>query len=222
MSWTCLTHPPAAGDDWYPLAYLREAYSRRVSSVLFQNSEKHLPPNLLLLLSVTKPTTPNHHPSVAMLQNMEPKALVVAVLVIIITWYLVGRTKQLQTGPSPESIRKAVIFSDRATCALVLACEDYTDAKANNSYTAVKSRAIPNKRLIKAFEIDNSFTTSDGARRKEFNQEAGKAIKLTEAKVSTPESEVLSSPAELVCAHQEHRDVLFHSFPLDTSSLAIS
>ena len=112
----------------------------------------------------------------------------VTVLVIVVIWYLVGRTVQFQARPSPQSVPKSIRFPDPAICAQILACKGYDSSGAKNLYSDVKSRAIPNERLIKAFGIDNSFTTSDGDRRKEFNLEAGKAIKMTEAKVSTTES----------------------------------
>ena len=132
----------------------------------------------------------------------------VAVLVVII-WYLAGQIKQLRARPSPQSVSKPVFFSDPTTCAQILACKGYDNTGAKNLFPNVKSRAIPNRRLIQAFDIDNSFTTSEGERRREFNLEAGKAIKMTEAKVSTTELNVVSSPEKLVCARPEHRDNLF-------------
>lgn len=77
-----------------------------------------------------------------------------------------------------------------------------------NLYTNVVSRAIPNKRLILAFEINNSFTTSDSERRREFNSEAIKAIKMTEAKVSTAYQTTFTFLAR---AFQEHRVLHFPS-----------
>ena len=157
---------------------------------------------------------------------MDPRLLFTGVAVLaVIIWYLAGRIRQLQARPSPQSVpnpsphfvpkpspqsvSKPVVFSDPAICAQILACKGYDKTGAKNLYTDVKSRAIPNKRLIQAFGIDNSFTTSDSERRKEFNLKAGRAIKMTEAKVSTTESEFLSSPKEPVCARPEHQDLLF-------------
>ena len=107
----------------------------------------------------------------------------VAFLAVII-WYLVGRSKQPQARPSPQPVTKPVVFSDPASCARILACKGYSSTGAKNLYSDVKSRAIPNKRLTQAFVIDNSFTTSEAERRREFNLEAAKAIKMTEVKVS--------------------------------------
>lgn len=93
--------------------------------------------------------------------------------VLVIIWYVAGRNRQ------------PIKFSDPASCAQILACTGYSSTGANNKYPGIKSRAIPNKRLIMAFDIDNSFTTSEDKRYKEFNSEAVKAIKMTEAKVCT-------------------------------------
>ncbi len=69
-------------------------------------------------------------------------------------------------------------------CLQVMAGKGCNNTGAKNRYTDVHSRAVPNQRLIRAFVIDNSFTTSDDKRRKEFNAEAIKAMKMTDEKVS--------------------------------------
>ena len=84
-----------------------------------------------------------------------------------------------------QSVQKEIRVSDPLTCRQVLACKSYNDTGAINQYSDVRSRAIPNKRLVLAFDIDNSFTTSEAERRKEFNLEAIKAIKMTEVEVGT-------------------------------------
>ncbi len=84
-----------------------------------------------------------------------------------------------------QSLQKEIRVSDPVTCRQVLACKGYNDTGAKNQYSDVRSRAIPNARLVPAFNIDNSFTTSEAERRKEFNLEARKAIKMTEIEVGT-------------------------------------
>ena len=86
-----------------------------------------------------------------------------------------------QYRETPPPIRS----SDPAVCRQILACKGYNDTGPRNLYTDVKSRAIPNKRLVRAFNIDNSFTTFDKQRRKDFNSEAREAISMTEDKVCT-------------------------------------
>ena len=141
---------------------------------------------------------------------MDPRVLFTGVAVLVaIIWYLAGRIKQLRARRSPQSVSEPVRFSDSKTCAQILACKGYDNTGAKNLYSDVKSRAIPNGRLILAFDIDNSFTTSDDKRRKEFNLEAVNAIKITGDKVSTTESNVHSSPKELVCTRPKYQDLPF-------------
>ena len=126
---------------------------------------------------------------------MDPRVLFTGIgVLVVIIWYLAGRIRQLRARPSPRPISEPVVFSDPTSCAQILACKGYDNTGAKNLYSDVQSRAIPNERLIQAFDIDNSFTTSDGDRRRDFNLKAGKAIKMTEAKVSTTESRFLSYP----------------------------
>ena len=106
-------------------------------------------------------------------------------LVVFIV-YRARKNAQVQANASLQGGPKKATYSDPDACALILACRGYNDTGAENKYTAVESRAIPNKRLIGAYDIDNSFTTREPQRRKEFNSEAGRAIKMTEAKVCTP------------------------------------
>lgn len=126
----------------------------------------------------------------------------VAGSLVFICWYLARWIRQIRAVPKP------IVFADPASCKKILACQGYNIPGEKNLYTDVESRAIPNKRLILAFEIDNSFTTSDGERRREFNSEAVKAIRMTEAKVSTSYRTTFSFLAR---AFQEHRILRFPS-----------
>lgn len=122
---------------------------------------------------------------------------------LVFIWrYPIRWIRQIRAVPKP------IVFADPASCKKILACQGYDIPGEKNLYTDVESRAIPNKRLILAFDIDNSFTTSDGERRKEFNSEAVKAIRMTEAKVSTSYQTTLSFLAR---AFQEHPVLRFPS-----------
>lgn len=90
----------------------------------------------------------------------------------------------------------------------ILPCKGYIIPEEDNLYTDVESRAISNKRLILAFEINSSATTSDSERRREFSTEAVKAIKMTEAKVITTYQTTFTFLAR---AFQEHRVLRFPS-----------
>lgn len=115
--------------------------------------------------------------------------------VLVFIWCLTRGEKQVQ---------KIIKFSDTTACAKILACTGYDNTGAKNQYSDVKSRAIPNGRLVRAFGINNSFTTSEDKRRKEFNSQAVKAIKMTEDEVGTLRKERLSSFYKLQHALQEH------------------
>ena len=108
--------------------------------------------------------------------------LVTGTICLLVTiWCLARGIKQLRARSTPKSIT----YSDPAACAKILACTGYDNKETKNLYSNIKSRAIPNQRIVRAFEIDNSFTTSDVKRHREFKLEAGNAIKMTESKVST-------------------------------------
>ncbi len=62
-------------------------------------------------------------------------------------------------------------FSNPAACMEILACTGYASGDRNTIF-AVESRAMPNQRLVKAFDIDNAFTTKDDEYRKSFKREA--------------------------------------------------
>lgn len=107
----------------------------------------------------------------------------VGLLVVSFKWYKARSNRQLQTTPSTQILEGEIRVSDPITCRQVLACKGYNDTGAKNQYSDVRSRAIPNERLVLAFKIDNSFTTSEAKRRKDFNSEAINAIKMTEIEV---------------------------------------
>ena len=118
---------------------------------------------------------------------MEPHLLIIATLgLVALTWYLFRGNRPLETNTSPQLTQDPVRFSDPATCNQIIACKGYNDTGASNLYTNVQSRAIPNQRLVAAFGIDNSFTTSEAERRKVFNAEARQKIKMTDFKVGNP------------------------------------
>jgi len=60
-------------------------------------------------------------------------------------------------------------------CKAILACKGYGEGGANLLGTPA-SRAHPNERLIRAFNIDNAFTTTDDKYRKDFRKVAQEKI----------------------------------------------
>ena len=70
-------------------------------------------------------------------------------------------------------------FSNPKACMEILNCIGYASGD-RNTIPAVESRARPNQRLVKAFNIDNAFTTKDDEDRKSFTHEA--RTKLSEIK----------------------------------------
>ena len=71
-------------------------------------------------------------------------------------------------------------FSNPKACREILACSGYASGE-RNTVPAVESRAGPNQRLVKAFNIDNAFTTKDDQYRKSFTSKAAsKMSALTE------------------------------------------
>ena len=62
-------------------------------------------------------------------------------------------------------------FSDPKACREILACIGYVSGEIN-TIPAVESRAGPNQRLVKAFNIHNAFTTKDDEDRRSFTAEA--------------------------------------------------
>ena len=109
-----------------------------------------------------------------------------AIGLLAIIRYLVHQFRQVQAEPSPQLVLRQVRCSDPAACTQILACKGYENTGAKNRYSGIRSRAIPNQRLVRAFGIDNSFTTSNDERRRDFNKEARDKIKMSEAKVGAP------------------------------------
>ena len=62
-------------------------------------------------------------------------------------------------------------FSNPKACMEILECTGYTSGD-RNTINAVESRAGPNQRLVRAFDIDNAFTTKDDQYRKSFTRKA--------------------------------------------------
>lgn len=71
--------------------------------------------------------------------------------------------------PSEKTTRQ---FSDPKVCRDILFCRMYDESLGPNSLSKVVSRAIPNQRLVRAFDIDNGFTTSDDNYRLDFLRDA--------------------------------------------------
>ena len=100
---------------------------------------------------------------------MDNRVVFTIIIVLLASlWYRIrGRTK-------------AVTKSDPSDCKQILACTGYSSTESKNLYTLLESRAIPNERLVRAYDIDNAFTTSEDERYKKFNKDAGKSIAMTE------------------------------------------
>ena len=62
-------------------------------------------------------------------------------------------------------------YGNPKACMEILACTGYASGD-RNAIPAVESRARSNQRLVKAFNIDNAFTTKDDEDRKSFTREA--------------------------------------------------
>ena len=72
-------------------------------------------------------------------------------------------------------------FSDPKACKEILDCTGYASGD-RNTINPVESRANPNQRLVRAFDIDNAFTTKDDEYRISFTREArGKLSALKKA-----------------------------------------
>ena len=98
----------------------------------------------------------------------------IAPLVAYVLWKL--HVRRARTIPTVQNK-----LSDPAACREILACSGYASGD-RNTIPAVESRAGPNQRLVKAFDIDNPFTTKDDEKRKSFTAEA-------RAKLSTVKEE---------------------------------
>lgn len=67
-------------------------------------------------------------------------------------------------------------IDEPAICQRILACTSYDDSGAQNRLGPLQSRACPNQRLVRAFEIDNAFTTTDEKYRTAFRTDAKERI----------------------------------------------
>ncbi|KAI4138583.1 MAG: hypothetical protein LQ341_004597, partial [Variospora aurantia] len=68
-------------------------------------------------------------------------------------------------------------FSDPETCLKILKGETYDDSLGVNQLTPEESRAIPNQRLVRAFQINNGFTTNDHDYGRLFRRTADKKLR---------------------------------------------
>ncbi|KAL8923695.1 MAG: hypothetical protein Q9208_004447 [Pyrenodesmia sp. 3 TL-2023] len=68
-------------------------------------------------------------------------------------------------------------FSDPTTCLKILQGKTYDTSLGINRLTFEESRAIPNQRLVRAFRIDNGFTTIDPAHAREFRGKASQTLR---------------------------------------------
>ena len=74
-------------------------------------------------------------------------------------------------------------YDDAEKCKQILARGTSDSSEHPNNLKPIASRAIPNGRLIRAFNIDNAFTTSEDARRIGFKKLAKEKIRLSETEV---------------------------------------
>ncbi|KAI4101074.1 MAG: hypothetical protein LQ339_005197 [Xanthoria mediterranea] len=87
------------------------------------------------------------------------------VIICVAAWLLQRRTNRAKK-PAPHR------FSDSATCLKILQNLPYDDCLGTNKLSHEVSRAIPNQRLVRAFQIDNGFTTSDAVYGRQFKRKA--------------------------------------------------
>lgn len=84
----------------------------------------------------------------------------------------------------PPAHKKSSVrsYHDLAACRNILACKAPDNLNAPNQLSAIESRAIPNKRLVRAFGIDNTFTTQDIVYSKEFRAIAAGKLNIDDQK----------------------------------------
>lgn len=70
-------------------------------------------------------------------------------------------------------------FSDPIHCAEILACSSFDNV--GNRVKRLTSRAFPNERLVRAFGINNAFTTTDGKYARAFRAAAVEKIKMEDS-----------------------------------------
>ena len=91
-------------------------------------------------------------------------AFAIALLVAYVLWN--PHARRARTIPMLQNK-----CSNPKACREILACDGYASGD-RNAIPAVESRAGPNQRLVKAFNIDNAFTTKDDEDRKLFASKA--------------------------------------------------
>lgn len=72
------------------------------------------------------------------------------------------------------------IYKDLASCRDILSGRDLDNSNFGPVLTLLDSRAGPNERLIRAFGIDNAFTTRDDKYHKQFRRHAESLLKMDE------------------------------------------
>lgn len=82
--------------------------------------------------------------------------------------------EEVPVESAPKNISKPLNFDDPEVCRKILACENYGEGE--NLLTNLASRAKPNQRLVRAFEIDNAFATEDKGRKIKFRNEVKSKI----------------------------------------------
>jgi hypothetical protein len=109
--------------------------------------------------------------------------ILIAGLSVAATWKLLRRRRNQQVEPltnesdflleTSESTNK-LTTANLPTCRKILAADNFRvrDMDVYNLCAKLDARAGPNQRLIEAFGIDNSFTTTDDVRCREFRRQA--------------------------------------------------
>ncbi|KAL8928045.1 MAG: hypothetical protein Q9172_001100 [Xanthocarpia lactea] len=131
---------------------------------------------------------------------------VIVVLLIIVIWSSWALIKHYISGDPAGATQRVVVelpsmkdttarhFSDPGICLNILKGTTYSsdESLGTNKLSLLVSRAIPNQRLVRAFGIDNGFTTFDPEKRADFLSEARERL----AKVAGYGWEGIASTAE--------------------------
>lgn len=97
--------------------------------------------------------------------------IILGLALSLVSWVIISRKKHRHQGLSGISSRKTR-FTDAAECTQILTINQIGGLEPENLLTPIESRAVPNQRLVRAFDIDNAFTTTDDTYRKEFRSSA--------------------------------------------------
>ncbi|KAI4221406.1 MAG: hypothetical protein L6R36_006925, partial [Xanthoria steineri] len=108
-------------------------------------------------------------PDTVLLDNRS--GLLAAFVIICVSAWLLQRRTNRAKKPTPHR------FSDPATCLKILQNLPYDDRLGTNKLSLEVSRAIPNQRLVHAFQINNGFTTSDAVYGRRFRRLAVQTIR---------------------------------------------